>query len=63
MRGMLVQYSCIQRLEQTIEHPECGRCGAPMWLTRIVPHKPDHDQRLFECQACGDCKTEIVKYR
>jgi hypothetical protein len=34
-----------------------------MWLTRIEPHAVDHDQRTFECKACGKTEIEIVKYR
>ena len=46
-----------------IAHPTCERCGAPMWLTRIEPDKPDHDRRTFECKACGKTVVEVVKYR
>jgi DNA-directed RNA polymerase subunit RPC12/RpoP len=48
---------------QEVELPECTKCGAPMWLTHIEPDEPDHDRRTFECQACGNSKTEIVKFR
>ena len=58
------------RLRKTIpskidipHHPACPNCGKPMWLERIEPHKPDHDQRTFECSECGQSKTEIVKYK
>jgi len=34
-----------------------------MWLVRIEPYEADHDQHTFECQACGQSKTKIVKYR
>jgi transposase-like protein len=46
-----------------IAHPTCTRCGAPMWLTRIEPDKPDHDRRTFECKACRKTVVEVVKYR
>ena len=46
-----------------VVHPTCETCGAPMWLTRIEPDKPDHDRRTFECKACGHLVTEIVKYK
>ena len=46
-----MQHSYIHQLQQEIAHPRCARCGAPMWLTRIEPYEPDHDQRTFECQA------------
>jgi len=56
-------HSYIDRLHQEIDHPRCVRCGAPMWLVRIEPYEADHDQHTFECQACGQSKTKIVKYR
>ena len=34
-----------------------------MWITRLVPDKPDHDKRTFECKACGSTTTEVVKCR
>jgi DNA-directed RNA polymerase subunit RPC12/RpoP len=58
-----MQHSYTQQLRQEIKHPVCGKCGAPMWLTRIEPYDRDHDQRTFECQACSNSKIEIVKYR
>jgi len=58
-----MQHSYIRQLQQEIEHPRCARCGAPMWLTRVEPYEPDHDQCTFECQACGNGTTEIVKHR
>jgi len=58
-----MQHSYTEQLHQEIEHPKCANCGAPMWLTRIEPYKPDHDNRTFDCQACGAILTEVVKYR
>jgi DNA-directed RNA polymerase subunit RPC12/RpoP len=58
-----MQHSYTEQLQQEIEHPNCAKCGAPMWLTRIEPYEPDHDQRTFECQACGKITTEMVKFR
>jgi len=58
-----MQHSYIQQLQQEIAHPRCATCGAPMWLTRIEPYEPDHDQRTFECEACGNSTTEIIKHR
>jgi DNA-directed RNA polymerase subunit RPC12/RpoP len=58
-----MQQSFVERSHQKIEHPDCARCGAPMWLTCIEPNDADHDQRTFECQACGNSKVEIVKFR
>jgi hypothetical protein len=58
-----MQQSFIGRSQREIEHPKCAACGAPMWLVRIEPHKEDHDQRTFECKACGKIDVEIVKYR
>ena len=58
-----MQQSYVARSPHEIEHPNCAKCGAPMWLTRIEPYDADHDQRMFECQACGKSQTEIFKYR
>jgi hypothetical protein len=58
-----MQHSWIEWSSQEIGHPDCAKCGAPMWLTRIGPDEPDHDRRTFECQACGNSKFEIVKFR
>ena len=49
--------------ELKIVHPRCRECGVPMWLSRIEPHKADHDKRTFECKACGASVTEVVKYK
>jgi hypothetical protein len=46
---------------QTIAHPTCAKCGAPMWLIR--PGGPGSQQRTFECQACQNEAIEIVKCR
>jgi hypothetical protein len=48
---------------EDIVHPTCAKCGAPMWLTRIEPEGPGSEQRTFECQACQNVLTEIVKFR
>ena len=58
-----MQRSSIQQSSQEIERLECTNCGEPMWLTHIEPDEPDHDRRTFECLACGNSKTEIVKFR
>jgi hypothetical protein len=33
-----------------------------MRLATIEPHRADHDKRRFECPACRNVATEIVKY-
>jgi uncharacterized paraquat-inducible protein A len=33
--------------------PVCSKCGAPMWLIRIEPEKP-------ECPRCQNQMTEII---
>jgi transposase-like protein len=48
---------------QDIEHPTCAACGSSMSLARIEPFDADHDQRTFECKACGKTKIEIVTFR
>jgi len=47
---------------QPVERPLCEWCGAPMRLATIEPHRVDHDKRRFECPACRNVITEIVKY-
>lgn len=47
----------------TIDRPPCPTCATPMWLTRISPHKPDHDERTFECPVCEIEHMAVVKYR
>ena len=58
-----MQQSYVERSHQEIEHPVCANCGAPMWLTRIEVYDADHDQRMFECQACNKSEIEIFKIR
>jgi hypothetical protein len=45
-----------------LDLPKCPNCGAPMWLSRIEPDKPNHDRRTFECSQCDQSHTEVVKY-
>jgi len=45
-----------------IAHPSCSLCGSPMWLTRIEHFGADHDERAFECRACGRTEIETVKF-
>jgi hypothetical protein len=47
---------------QDVEHPNCPKCGTPMWLARIEPEKPHHDKRTYECPACDNVVSEIVKF-
>ena len=58
-----MQHSYVQSARHEIAHPACPVCGAPMWLARIEPDRPDHDKRTFECKACGKTTAEVVKYR
>ena len=46
-----------------LDRPLCPKCAQMMWLTRIEPEKPDHDQRTFECWECDYTETVVVKYR
>jgi hypothetical protein len=50
-------------LKVEIAHPECQKCGTPMWLARIEPDKPDYDRRTFKCPECDHSLTEVVKYK
>ena len=34
-----------------------------MLLSRIEPDAPDHDKRTFECPACGNELSEVVKFK
>ena len=44
--------------------PKCSKCGAAMALARIVPgDDAEHDQRTFECTACGNTEIVTVKFR
>jgi len=58
-----MQHSYIEQSQQEIAHPDCARCGAPMWLARIEPDEPDYDKRTFECPACHNVVIEVVKFR
>jgi DNA-directed RNA polymerase subunit RPC12/RpoP len=42
------------------EQPVCSKCGAPMWLIRIVPEKAGRAQRTFECPRCQNRMTEVI---
>jgi hypothetical protein len=44
-------------------HPACSWCGGPTFLTQIEPSEPDYDRRTFECSACNNTMTEIIKYK
>jgi hypothetical protein len=58
-----MQVSDYIRSKQTIAHSKCQQCGAPMWLARIEPDKPDRDKRTFECAKCQRVGVETVRYR
>jgi hypothetical protein len=47
---------------QDIVHPTCLKCGVPMWLIRIEPAaERGSETHFFECQACQNETTEVVK--
>jgi len=54
---------CIKPSTTEVTTPKCPRCGSPMHLERIEPDKPQHDRRIFRCEACGESVSETVKYR
>ena len=58
-----MQHSSVESSFHDHKHPTCEACGAPMWLARIEPDRPDHDKRTFNCLACDEIATEVVKYR
>jgi hypothetical protein len=44
--------------------PACSQCGFLTALSRIEPSdKPGHDQRTFECHACGNIEMMLIKFR
>jgi hypothetical protein len=44
--------------------PPCVLCGMPMFLSHIEPAEAaDHDRRIFECLACQNSQTVVVRYR
>jgi hypothetical protein len=47
----------------SITRPSCPKCRAPMLLTQIEPHAPDHDKRTFVCSACGHEHSEVTKFK
>ena len=50
-------------LSKTILQPPCPMCAAPMWLVRLTPFKPDHDQRTFKCQVCDHTESVVTKFK
>ena len=46
-----------------IERPPCSKCGTQMLLAGIVPDRPDHDRRTFECAKCQNSESFVVKYK
>ena len=46
------------------QRPKCAKCGGTTTLARIEPGgDADHDQRMFECTACGNTETVTVKFK
>jgi transposase len=41
--------------------PSCPICGTKMSLITIVPDKPGHDRRTYECSRCQHEHTEIIQ--
>ena len=43
--------------------PACTKCGAPTMLARIQPSgDPGYDNRTFECPACGNIDSAVLKF-
>ena len=42
----------MERTVDDLKDPPCPECGCMMWLKRIEPVKPGHDERTFECPRC-----------
>ena len=51
-----------QRLVDDMKDPPCPECGCMMWLKRIEPNKPGHDERTFECSRCLYVESLVVKF-
>ena len=51
------------RSQPQIPHPDCPKCGTPMWLARIEPDEPNYDRRTYECAECDHSTTVVVKYK
>ncbi len=44
--------------------PSCPKCGGLTSLARIEPApEPDHDLRIFECDACGHAEIVRMKFK
>lgn len=48
---------------ETHDHPPCPLCQGAMSLFRIMPEKPDHDRRTFQCTQCKHEHMLVVKYQ
>lgn len=41
----------------------CSKCGAPTMPARIEPTgEPGYDNRTFECPACGNSDSAVLKF-
>jgi hypothetical protein len=43
--------------------PSCPKCGTRMMLVGILPDRPGHDQRIYECRSCEHEITEVIQFR
>ena len=41
---------------------QCPKCGVKMWLSRIEPAEPGHENRTFECPECQHELSTVVKF-
>ena len=46
----------------SLDRPPCPKCGAKVMLTRIDPHAPGIELRLFECVTCDYAETNLVNF-
>jgi len=53
----------MERLVDDLKDPPCPECGCMMWLKRIEPDKPGHDERTFECPRCLHTESLVVELR
>ena len=50
------------RTVDDLKDPPCPECGCMMWLKRIEPANPGHDERTFECPRCLYSESLIVEF-
>ncbi len=56
-----------QKPTVSVSFGPCPKCQNPMRIVLVEPvynaDKPDRENRIFQCDACGHAETKTVKYR